>query len=121
MEDELTILHCVIMLQAAYPRMQFGKESLKVYEMALADIEPKLLRTAVLRHISTSKWFPTIAELRQAATEIMLQTDGQLSAPEAWGELLREVRLVGHWRRPRLGPVVRRAVEAIGGSVSARM
>jgi hypothetical protein len=115
MDDELTSLQCMIMLQAAYPRMQFGEESLKVYELALADIEPPLLRTAVLRHISTSKWFPTIAELRQAATAIVLQTDGQLSAPEAWGMVLREVRLVGHWRTPRLGPVVRRAVEAIGG------
>jgi hypothetical protein len=115
MDDDLTTLQGMIMLQAAYPRMEFGEESLRVYEMVLADIAPPLLRTAVLRHISTSKWFPTIAELRQAAAEIVLQTDGQLTGPEAWGMVQREVRLVGHWRKPRLGPMVRRAVEAIGG------
>ena len=68
-----------------------------------------------MKHISTSKWFPTIAELRQAATAIVLQTEGRLSAPEAWGDVQREVRLVGHWRSPSLQPLVGKAVSAIGG------
>lgn len=115
MEDDMTTLDCLIMLQSAYPRMQFGAESVMIYELALADTGPSLLRAAVLKHISTSKWFPTIAELRQAATEIVLQTEGQLSAPEAWGVVQREVRLVGHWRSPSLQLVVHQAVNAIGG------
>lgn len=115
MSKELKTVDCLIMLKSAYPRMDFGAESVMVYQLALADIEPLLLRTAVLKHISTSKWFPTIAELRQAATEIVLQSEGQLSGPEAWGLVLREVRRVGHWRSPNLQPVVRQAVDAIGG------
>ena len=115
MENEVTTVRCLILLQSAYPRTEFGAESVKIYRTTLADIEPALLQTAVLKHISSSKWFPTIAELRKAATEIVLHSDGQLSAPEAWGKVMREVRSVGHWGSPSLGPVVMQAVEAIGG------
>ncbi len=45
----------------------------------------------------------------------MLQSEGHLSAPEAWGEVQREVRAVGHWGRPKLQPAVLQAVDAIGG------
>ena len=34
--------------------------------MTLSEINPELLQAAVLKHISTSKWFPTVAEIRAA-------------------------------------------------------
>ena len=86
-----------------------------MYRLALADIDPALLWTAVLQHISNSKWLPTIAELRQRADEIILEEAGHLAAPEAWGLLLREVRRVGHWGAPDLPPNARQALDAIGG------
>lgn len=110
-----TILDCMIMLQSAYPRTNVSKETMRIYEVALADIDPGLLETAVLRHISISKWFPTIAELRQGVTELILEAEGHLDGPEAWGMVTQEIRRVGHWGRPELSDHVRRAINAIGG------
>jgi hypothetical protein len=115
MENEEAIMQCLILLKSAYPRMAFGPQSVATYQRALADIDPELLRVAVLKHISISKWFPTIAELRQAVTGLILEAEGQLAAPEAWGVVMREVRRVGHWRKPELSPLVQQAVEAVGG------
>jgi hypothetical protein len=115
MDKKLTTIDCLIMLQAAYPRLDLGPQTIQVYQLSLADIEPRLLQAAVLKHISTSKWLPTIADLRQGVTELVLEAEGQLTAPEAWGLVMREVRLVGHWREPTLPASVRQAVEAIGG------
>ena len=115
MNQKLTTIDCLIMLQAAYPRLDLGPQTINVYQLSLADIEPRLLRAAVLKHISTSKWLPTIADLRQGVTELVLEAEGQLTAPEAWGLVMREIGNVGHWGTPKFTSPVRRAVESIGG------
>jgi hypothetical protein len=102
-------------LKGAYPRTAFNEESVAVYQLALADVQPRLLQAAVLRHIATNKWFPTIAELRQRVADLILEAEGYLSAPEAWGTVMGEVRRAGHWGQPQLPPLVMRAVHAIGG------
>jgi hypothetical protein len=48
-------------------------------------------------------------------TELVLEAGGQLTAPEAWGVVMREVRRVGHWGVPDLAPIVLQAVQAVGG------
>jgi hypothetical protein len=118
-EETTTIIDCLIMLKAAYPRMEWAKDTakdtMKVYEMALSDIDPALLKTAVLKHITTNKWFPTVAELRESAAAILAQASGLPSAYEAWGEVTRQMRLRGRWRAPELDPMTKRAVDVIGG------
>ena len=109
------IMQCLILLKSAYPKMDFGPDSVAVYVETLKDIEPELLQAAVLKHVSISKWFPTIAELRQAVTELILEAEGQLTAPEAWGMVVGEIRRVGHWGKPQLETPVQQAVEAVGG------
>lgn len=115
MENELTLRQCLVLLKAAYPQVAFGEESLAVYLLALADLDPRLLWAAVLRHLALQKGFPAIAELRQGVAALILEAEGTLSAPEAWAELLREVRRVGHWGRPDLPPLTKQALRALGG------
>ena len=103
------------MLTAAYPRADIGKDTVKVYTMALADIDADLLQAAVLHHLTNHKWFPTVAELRKAAADIVNRGDGQPDAYEAWGEVMRQVRHVGSWGNPAFTGLTAKALDAIGG------
>jgi hypothetical protein len=110
-----SIAEVLDLLAASYPRTELEAETVKAYILMLEGIDPALLKAAVLQHISTSKWFPTIAEIRGAAVEIKMQVANQPPAPEAWGMVMQELRRVGHWRTPQLPPDIQQAVNAIGG------
>jgi len=80
----------------------------------LRDMDGGLLRAAALQHVATSKWFPTVAELREAATDIA-SPDHRMTAMEAWGEVARQIRSIGSYGRPEFSnPLVRRLVDDMG-------
>ena len=62
------------------------KQTLRLYAQMLGDIPLDLLKQAVLRHINTSKYFPTVAELREAVGTLAQPV--QQTALEAWGEVM---------------------------------
>jgi hypothetical protein len=62
------------------------KQTLHLYAQLLSDIPIDQLKQAALRHIGTSKFFPTIAELREATATLALPV--QQTALEAWGEVM---------------------------------
>lgn len=84
-------------LKAAYPAATIPNETLTIYAEKLADIPAPLLDATVNRVIESSRFFPTIAELRQCAGRLA----GILPASEA--EALAIVR-----RADILRPVYRR-------------
>ena len=97
--------------------------ALQLYARLLVDIDPDLLRAAVLQHIATSKWFPKVSELREAA--LALVTHAELSPEEAWGEVRQTIQRVGSYgifdratmayRLPTFShPLIDRAVEIMG-------
>lgn len=58
-------------LRAAFPRGQdLSPSTIDLYLLRLKDIPGALLETAVNRIIYTSKFFPTIAEIRHTAAEV---------------------------------------------------
>lgn len=57
----------------AYPRQQFTTNSRRIYRQFLADLDLDVLRAAVVAIISTSVYFPTIAEIRRAVAERTLK------------------------------------------------
>lgn len=61
------------------------KETLRLYWQLLSDIPMEQLKQAALRHIAASRFFPTVAELRES-TATLLQAPAQ-TALEAWGEV----------------------------------
>jgi hypothetical protein len=89
-------------LMAAYPT--WGESNpkidatLEVYRCALMDIDAGLLRAAAMQHIASSKWFPSVSELRESALSIV--THGDESPEEAWGEVKRAIKLYGSYREP---------------------
>jgi len=104
----------VAVLAAAFPSARIEAPTLRVYAKLLADVDPEALSRAVTRLAATSRFFPTIAELRG---EVAAEATEGLPAPEvAWGEVVEELRRVGHTAAPQFScPEIGQAVRAIGG------
>ena len=95
-----------------------------LYERLLADLPDEALRTAALRHIATSKWFPTVAELRTAAAEIVNPSSAEQTAIEAWGDVVDTFSSGECYAGENLikapvfnNPLTARSVTALGGWV----
>lgn len=58
-----------------------------IWVQLLADIPVDVLRAAALQHISESKWFPVVSDLRDASARILHPR--RTTAIEAWGEVRR--------------------------------
>lgn len=82
-------------LSAAYPRFELPEATINIYQRLLADLEFDLLKAATLQCASMCTFFPTISEIRNAAVEIIVMSEGIPSASEAWGEIVREMKRVG--------------------------
>lgn len=70
MSNPQQILSCLEKLAAAYPGKARDERTLQVYIEALADIPVGLLEQAILTHIRSSYFYPSIAELRQQALRL---------------------------------------------------
>lgn len=100
-------------LAAAYPGARLTEATLVLYEAMLADLDEKLARDAVGRLIATSKFLPTIAEIREAAINLTL---GQPRAGlEAWNDVLMAIRRTGYVGVPTFeDPLVAECVRLMG-------
>ena len=79
-------------LKSAYPNSR-ALETIEAYKMwhrMLQDLDPEQLNLAIVKHISTSKFPPTIAEIREAA---LLTTQKDWS--EGWALVLQAISLYG--------------------------
>lgn len=92
--------------------------TLKLYHQLLSDLPIEQIKAAVLRHVSASKWFPTVAELREAA--VALSTPPLQTAIEAWGEVYAAMAsgefycFADHVTEPEfLNPITARLVESM--------
>ncbi len=109
----------IAMLSLAYPNYENGKTpaqisaTIDLYHRFLRDVETPILEAATMQHIASSKWFPSVYELREAALSITHH--GESSAEEAWLEVKDTIRRVGYYGVPQFSdPKVARSVEAIG-------
>lgn len=105
------------MLFSAYPNAKVGERTTALYEAMLADLDVKVARAAAQRLIATSKFLPTISEIREACAD---QRHGApRSGEEAYAELMRSVRRHGRnygQGEPRFAdPNISRAI-AVWGS-----
>jgi hypothetical protein len=69
------------------------KATLILWEKALADIPYAVAENAVIKVLSTSKYFPTIAEIRESATQ--LTQPRKMDAMEAWEQIVLAIRKHG--------------------------
>jgi hypothetical protein len=98
-------------LKAAYPRQPIDTTTLDVYASFLSDLDVSAATLAVKRIVSSSRFFPTVAEIREAVAE---HECGLPSVQAAVEQVMGRYSLPVS-DRPKLAPEVRRAIEAVGG------
>lgn len=90
-----------------------------IYRRMLGDLGYPEANAAVERLLATSRFMPTIAEIRDAAHTA---TNGQKRAGgEAWGDVLKAIRRYGYMRSPGTDfafddPLVHRCAASMGWS-----
>lgn len=69
----------------------------EAYVAYLVDVPPEFIRAAVDELIKTSKWLPTVAEIREQARALWINSKGleEETAEKAWIALLQMIRKHG--------------------------
>ena len=96
------ILKAVAPLQLAF-KGNLDDARMRLYVEMLSDIPPSILEVAVKKLIMTNKFLPSIAEIRETAYGIKGMISGT-AAPdesEAWGEVIKAIRSVGYYGKPK--------------------
>lgn len=106
MATQIEILRVLKILGDIYPSFHLSSSAIEVYVQLLADIPGPVLDQAALDHISRSTFFPTIAELRSAAFNILEAANPIPTEYEAWAEVQAEIRRVGHCRKPQFKKLI---------------
>lgn len=98
------------------------QQTLHIYQELLSDIPYEILAAAAKQHIGSCKWFPTIAELRQAAVGITTAALPERTGTEAWGIVSdtftdgRYYQFDDHAVTPEFDdPLITATVRAMGG------
>ena len=122
MASRQTISRVFKMLKTVWPKESYGKDTLELYWRCLGDIDDDILKAATVHCITTRIFWPRIAELRQAAFDIMCNKTGQLTAGEAWALVVKTANVPESWwaggerhERPKLPEPVQKALDAMGG------
>lgn len=117
-----TIADMFELLRANWPKRPFTDGTTELYTRCLKDIPDEILSAATAHCLTTCTFFPVVAELRQAAFDIMCNKAGQMTAGEAWAMIVKYGNMPETWwaggkhhKRPPLLAPVQRALDAIGG------
>lgn len=96
----------VAMLVTAFPS-QMAKlsneqqaDTRTLYRRMLLDLDAKAAEAAVVRLISTSRFWPSVAEIRDAAQTTTV--GHKRTGAEGWGDVKRTIGREGVYRRPRI-------------------
>lgn len=103
---------------ANFPSMQERdlRPTAELWYKILGDLPYEIAEAALIKVLATAKYFPTVAEIREAAASIALPS--LLSPADAWNVLTAAINRYGFYRRQEalasLPPEVRKAVECLG-------
>lgn len=115
MATEVEIIKALKVLAAAYPNFELPKETVGIYCRMLVDLDYDTLRAATLQCVSVYKFFPTVAEIRSAVTDLRMMASGVPSASEAWGEVVFQFRETGSYSTPIFShPIIGEVVSRFG-------
>lgn len=93
----MKILSVTYPRDAAYNDPGKVANTAEVWTMLLEDLPAQLVLVAVKKHCLTSRFPPTIAEIREAAT-VTANPTLQTTPAEAWGEVTKAIRWYGVYR-----------------------
>lgn len=100
----------VAVLLSAYPHVRTNEGTSMAYERMLADLDHGAAQAAIERLLSSCKFLPTIAEIRETALAITVGE--QKPGGEAWGSVLRAMKREGAYRSPGIDFVFADSVTA---------
>lgn len=110
------VARVLAVISAAYPIFEVDELRHRVWTETIGDLDYALANLAVKRHISYSKWPPSVAEIREHAAS--LANPQRLTGAEAWGELMQAVRRFGYYAESEglasLSPETSRVAQMIG-------
>jgi hypothetical protein len=114
MANEKQVRGLLRAISGAYPTFELTDDRVSIYVKLLADLDADALTAAAQQHIVTSKFPPTVAELRDGCANL---TRPALPAwADAWGEVLEAIRRVGYLGQPSFShPLIEQAVQGMGG------
>lgn len=121
MTEPQTIVEILTVLASAYPRFELSSATVRIYEQILEDIPVDALRAATLDLIAESKWFPTVAEIRERAFALMAEQDGNPDSYSAWAQALDFVRegkghpIISQSREWDIPALIEQTVRQVGG------
>lgn len=110
----------VAVLVATYPNARVNALTSEAYERMLADLDYPSANAAVEKLLATSRFMPTIAEIREGV--LALANGERRPGGEAWGEVHRLISRFGARRYdegippPMADEVSRQVVDALGWS-----
>jgi hypothetical protein len=95
--NRIEIINLLGIATANFPNLQQKemKPTAVLWEKSLADIPYEIAEKAVIKVLSTSKFFPTLAEIREATAQITQPRT--IDAIEAWGLILQAIRKYGYY------------------------
>ena len=115
MASEAVVLQVLELFTTMYPNYALTPPAIGVYVRLLADIPDEVLSQAALDLLSRSTYFPTIAELRTGALELLEALAPVPHEYLAWAEVQDQIREQGHAGEPVFShPLVEKAVEILG-------
>jgi len=117
MKKESEIVELLQKYMAAYPNATMPDVTCAIYGRALLPLELEEINAAMLKLLRTCKFFPTVAEIFEAAESIREQAKGEVvpTAAEAWGEVMQLVRRKGLYQSWDYShPAVGRTVKLFG-------
>jgi hypothetical protein len=93
------------------------RQTMTTYRQMLMDLDYVLANAALARLIGSTKFMPTVAEIRDTA--LSLSKTEQVAGGEAWGSVLKAIAREGAYRMPGtdfvfLDPVTAKCVAALG-------
>ncbi len=98
----------------AFPNASLPPETIVLYCDMLADLPYDAAKTAVMKIIKTAKFFPTIAEIREATLRQMPGVNPP-TPPEAWANVADQLQQCGTWHTPAFAhPLIAQAVRTMG-------
>jgi hypothetical protein len=85
-------------LRTFYPKEQLlpNQQAMELWYKQLEDIPYHIAETALQKWVATNKWSPSIAEIREAVTDISKERIPDWS--EAWENVLKAVRTYGSYQ-----------------------
>ena len=105
-------------LRTYYPREALlpNKEAMELWYRELQDIPYPVAEASLRKWVSTNKWSPSIAEIREMTAEI--KHGEKLDWGEAWERTMLAIRKYGSYRPKEamdsLDPLTRKVVERMG-------